>query len=465
MSVLAAYAVPHPPLILPAIGAGREQEIAHTVAAYREVMRAAAELRPDTVVVISPHAVVYEDYFHISPGEHAEGNFAAFGHPAISVGVDYDEDFVRALAATAMDHDIPAGTLGERAPALDHGTMIPLAFLSDYLGDAPVKVVRIGVSGLSAYLHARLGQCIAAVAERLGRRTLCIASGDLSHRLSPAAPNGFAEEGPEFDRLCTAFMGTGDFFSLLQIPGSFAEAAGHCGLNGLWVLAGVLDGSAIESRLCSYEGPFGVGYAVASFTVTGTDESRDYTAQLVRAEDAAMEKLRASEDMYIRLARVSVEHFVRTHSYAALPPDMPEELTEGRAGVFVSIKKYGKLRGCIGTFLPAQQSLAEEILYNAVSAAAHDSRFEPIAVEELDRLVYSVDVLSTPEPITSAAELDPHVYGVIVKSVADRRRGLLLPDLAGIDTAEQQIAIAREKAHIMPKEPISLARFTVVRHH
>ena len=158
MSVLAAYAVPHPPLILPAIGAGREQEIAHTVAAYREVMRAAAELRPDTVVVISPHAAVYEDYFHISPGEHAEGNFAAFGHPAISVGVDYDEDFVRALAATAMDHDIPAGTLGERAAALDHATMIPLAFLSDYLGNAPVKVVRIGVSGLSAYLHARLGQ-------------------------------------------------------------------------------------------------------------------------------------------------------------------------------------------------------------------------------------------------------------------------------------------------------------------
>ena len=88
MSVLAAYAVPHPPLILPAIGAGREQEIAHTIDAYREVMRAAAELRPDTVVVISPHAVVYEDYFHISPGERAEGNFAAFGHPAISVGVD-----------------------------------------------------------------------------------------------------------------------------------------------------------------------------------------------------------------------------------------------------------------------------------------------------------------------------------------------------------------------------------------
>ena len=202
MSVLAAYAVPHPPLILPVIGAGREQEIAHTIDAYREVMRAAAELRPDTVVVISPHAVVYEDYFHISPGERAEGNFAAFGHPAISVGVDYDEDFVRMLAATAMDHDIPAGTLGERAAALDHGTMIPLAFLSDYLGDAPVKVVRIGISGLPAYLHARLGQCIAAVSERLGRRTVCIASGDLSHRLSPA----HRMVSPRRGRSLTAFV-------------------------------------------------------------------------------------------------------------------------------------------------------------------------------------------------------------------------------------------------------------------
>ena len=465
MSILAAYSVPHPPLIIPAIGAGREREIAATVQAYHDVMCAAAELRPDTVVIVSPHATVYDDFFHISPGTGAEGNFAAFGHSEVSVGIAYDEEFVRVLSAFAGEKELPAGTLGEKHPSLDHGTMIPLFFLSEYLGDAPTKFVRIGIAGLPAHTHALLGQLIAATAERLGRRTLCIASGDLSHRLMEGGVNGFAPEGEEFDELCTAFMKTGDFLSLLQIPGSFAEAAGHCGLNGLWVLAGVLDCAAMDADLHSYEAPFGVGYAVASFTVTGRNEANDFAAQLVRAEDAAMEKLRASEDMYVRLARASVEHFVRTHTYAALPPDMPEELTEGRAGVFVSIKKYGKLRGCIGTFLPAQQSLAEEILYNAVSAAAHDSRFEPIAPEELDRLVYSVDVLSTPEPITSAEELDPHVYGVIVKSVADRRRGLLLPDLAGIDTAEQQIAIAREKAHIMPKEPISLARFTVVRHH
>ena len=464
MSILAAYAVPHPPLIIPTIGQGREGEIAATVRAYHETMRAAAEMRPDTVVIISPHATAYDDFFHISPGAGAEGNFAAFGHPEISIGIEYDEEFVRVLSSTASEKNIPAGTLGEKNPALDHGTMIPLFFLSEYLGDAPTKFVRIGIAGLPAHTHALLGQAIAATAERLERRTICIASGDLSHRLMEGGANGFAPEGAEFDELCTAFMKTGDFLSLLQIPGSFAEAAGHCGLNGLWVLAGALDRAATDAKLHSYEAPFGVGYAVASFTVTGRDAGTDYAARLVRAEDAAIAELRAAEDDYVRLARMSIEHFVRTHSFASLPSDLPQELIEKRAGAFVSIKKYGKLRGCIGTFLPAQKTLAEEIFYNAVSAAAHDGRFEPIEEHELNRLVYSVDVLSMPEPIESAAQLNPKIYGVIVKSLTDNRRGLLLPDLAGIDTAEDQIAIAREKARIQPKEAIALARFTVERH-
>ena len=464
MSILAVYAVPHPPLIIPTIGQGREGEIAATVRAYHETMRAAAEMRPDTIVIISPHATAYDDFFHISPGAGAEGNFAAFGHPEISIGIEYDEEFVRVLSSTASEQNIPAGTLGEKNPALDHGTMIPLFFLSEYLGDAPTKFVRIGIAGLPAHTHALLGQAIAATAERLGRRTICIASGDLSHRLMEGGANGFAPEGAEFDELCTAFMKTGDFLSLLQIPGSFAEAAGHCGLNGLWVLAGALDRAATDAKLHSYEAPFGVGYAVASFTVMGRDAGTDYAARLVRAEDAAIAELRAAEDDYVRLARMSIEHFVRTHSFASLPSDLPQELIEKRAGAFVSIKKYGKLRGCIGTFLPAQKTLAEEIFYNAVSAAAHDGRFEPIEEHELNRLVYSVDVLSMPEPIESAAQLNPKIYGVIVKSLTDNRRGLLLPDLAGIDTAEDQIAIAREKARIQPKEAIALARFTVERH-
>jgi AmmeMemoRadiSam system protein A len=137
-------------------------------------------------------------------------------------------------------------------------------------------------------------------------------------------------------------------------------------------------------------------------------------------------------------------------------------MLEERAGVFVSIKKDGELRGCIGTTTPTRENIAEEILSNSVSAAVRDPRFEPITEGELDSLTYSVDVLAAPEPISSPDELDVKRYGVIVSSGG--RRGLLLPDLAGVDTPEQQIDIARRKGGIGEREPYGLERFEVIRH-
>ena len=133
-----------------------------------------------------------------------------------------------------------------------------------------------------------------------------------------------------------------------------------------------------------------------------------------------------------------------------------------RAGAFVSLHKDGRLRGCIGTILPTASCLGEEIVRNAVSAALDDPRFDPVAPSELPRLIYSVDVLSAPEPIAGPDELDPARYGVIVS--CGNRRGLLLPDLDGVDTVDQQIDIARRKGGIGAGEPYRLERFTVVRH-
>ena len=123
MAIVAAMAVPHPPIILPEIGRGEEEKIAKTTAAYREVMKRAASLEPDTVVITSPHATMYSDYFHISPGEKAEGDFGAFRCPEVRIGAEYDEAFSKALADACAAEDLPAGFLGEREPALDHGTM------------------------------------------------------------------------------------------------------------------------------------------------------------------------------------------------------------------------------------------------------------------------------------------------------------------------------------------------------
>lgn len=460
MSVLAAFAVPHPPILMPEIGRGEEKEIQKTIDAYNTAMRQAAALRPQTVVVTSPHSILYADYFHISPGEQAQGSFAQFGAPQVSVQASYDTEFVAALTKICGRQKIPAGTFGERTSALDHATMIPLRFLQKY--DRDFRVVRIGLSGLSPLTHYRLGQCIAETTKKLNRRVVLIASGDLSHKLTQSGPYGFAPEGPVFDREVTAALSAGDFLRLLSLDPQMCEAAAECGLRSFWIMAGALDRRAVTSELLSYEGPFGIGYGVVSFTVTGGDPARNFGEQYAAAEKERSAARKEKEDPWVRLARYSLETFIKTGQYAKLPQDLPQELRENRAGAFVTLKENGALRGCIGTISPVKDSLAEEILSNAVSAAVDDPRFDPVTARELPQLVYSVDVLDPPEPITSAKELDTRWYGVIVENGG--RRGLLLPNLAGIDTVEKQISIARQKAGISAQEPVRLWRFRVVRH-
>ena len=168
------------------------------------------------------------------------------------------------------------------------------------------------------------------------------------------------------------------------------------------------------------------------------------------------------EHPLVQLARRTIETYVRNGMRIAPPEDLTEEMKK-RAGVFVSLHKQGQLRGCIGTIEPVRADAAEEIISNAISAATRDPRFAPLTPAELDDLDISVDVLTEPEPISSMEELDPKVYGVIVES--GRRRGLLLPDLEGVDTPEQQVSIALRKAWIDPNEDYKMYRFQVIRYH
>lgn len=165
---------------------------------------------------------------------------------------------------------------------------------------------------------------------------------------------------------------------------------------------------------------------------------------------------------YVPLAKHAVEHYVKTGQYANIPDKLSKEMLSQKAGVFVSIKKNRQLRGCIGTIEPVTDCIAAEIIQNAVSACSKDSRFDPIRLDELDELEYSVDVLSPSEKIDSPDKLDVKRYGVIV--TGGYKRGLLLPNLEGVDTVEQQISIALQKAGINSEEPYALERFEVVRY-
>jgi len=162
----------------------------------------------------------------------------------------------------------------------------------------------------------------------------------------------------------------------------------------------------------------------------------------------------------VRLAKRAVESYVR-EGRKPEPRKLIPEMRE-RAGVFVSIHKHGQLRGCIGTFEPRERNVAEEIIVNAISSSTGDPRFPPVTESELDDLEYSVDILTEPEPVTDISQLDHKEYGIIVES--GWRKGLLLPDLEGVDSVGEQIAICRLKAGISLDEPIKLYRFQVRRY-
>ncbi len=162
----------------------------------------------------------------------------------------------------------------------------------------------------------------------------------------------------------------------------------------------------------------------------------------------------------VKLARDTVESYVCDGKMAQAGELIPE--MKEKAGVFVSIHKHGQLRGCIGTFEPVKENVAEEIIANAISSATRDPRFPPVKASELADLEYNVDILSRPEQVKGIEQLDPKRYGVIVESGFNR--GLLLPDLEGVDTVERQIEICRLKAGIPLVGPVTLYRFEVRRY-
>ncbi|MCI9200264.1 MAG: AmmeMemoRadiSam system protein A [Lachnospiraceae bacterium] len=460
MGIAAAFMVPHPPLIVPDVGKGEEKKIMDTIHAYHEIGKRIGELKPDTIVVVSPHQTMYADYFHISPGKGAKGDLGQFRAGNVKMEVSYDTEFVKELCRLADIGRIPAGTLGEREKRLDHGTMVPLYFVGQYWKG--YHLVRIGLSGLPLITHYELGQCIQKASESLGRKTVLIGSGDLSHRLKEDGPYGYREEGPAYDSCIMDIMARGGFGELLEFSEDFCEKAGECGHRSFTIMAGALDRLELEAERLSYEGPFGVGYGICSYIPCGWNPERDFGEKYEQKEKERLLELRGKEDEYVRLARKTIEEYVRNKKKINLPEGLPEEMSGRAAGVFVSLKKDGRLRGCIGTICAVQKSVAEEIIENAISASVRDSRFEPVEPEELDKLVISVDVLGDTEKIESPAQLDVKRYGVIVTK--GYKRGLLLPNLDGVDTVEEQIAIAKRKAGIGEPEQVELERFEVVRH-
>ena len=461
MGIIAGFMVPHPPMIVPDIGRGSEAQVADTAAAYERVADEIASLAPETIIITSPHSIMYADYFHISPGKSASGSFAGFRAPGVRFSEEYDTELVREICRLADAEDFPAGTMGERDKQLDHGTMVPLWFIRNrYKGG---KIVRIGLSGLPLIDHYRLGMIIREAVESTGRRVVFVASGDLSHKLQDYGPYGFVPEGPVYDERIMDVMGRAAFGELLDFDSTFCDKAAECGHRSFVIMGGAFDGTAVRAEKLVHQDVTGVGYGICTFYPECADKSRNFLEKKMAEIEDELKSKREKSDEYVRLARDAVEAYVLRREVLNVPADLPDEMLSTQAGAFVSIHEHGDLRGCIGTIAPTRACVAEEIIGNAISASTRDPRFPAIKPDELPWLDINVDVLGEPEDIESEDELDVKRYGVIVS--CGHRRGLLLPDLDGIDTPRQQVEIAMKKGGIHKFEKYRLQRFEVIRHY
>lgn len=455
------YILPHPAAIIPVIGKEEAVKAAATSRAYEEVAQEIAALQPATIVIISPHAPSFSDHFYFNEYPRLSGDFTQFGQRKLLLGCDNDVAYTRRIYRRAQQEGIAAGPVEERLLKqygfkydLDHGVTVPLAFLKATYGQ--FQLVTVAISGLPPIDHYRLGAIIAAEAAACAGDVVIIASGDLSHKLSKESPYGYHEAGPAFDREVIRCLEENDGLGLLMIDPRRREQAAQCGLDAFYILLGTLEGYDFASRILSYEGPFGIGYLVASLTAGGSSQGSLLT-RYRQAYDERQQAAIAAESPPVALARQTLIRYFETGQLPTPPPNLPPTLTEEHGGVFVSLWHYGQLRGCIGTVRATEPTLAKEIIKNTVDAASKDDRFHPLTASELPVLTITIDVIGPLEEVDQTTDLDPQRYGLIVRS--GRKEALLLPNLAEITTVEEQIAAAREKAGIHPWRRLQYTRF------
>lgn len=456
-SLVFAGIAPHPPIMIPEVGREAIAEVRASIEAMRELTERIIESGAETLVLVSPHAPLAARAFVAYQDEQLYGDFANFRAPDAHVEAPLDKEMLDAISRAAIEERLEVR--GIHGYDLDHGTAVPLYFLqrNGWRG----RVVALGYSFLSNEDHLRFGSCIKRATDDVGRPVAFVASGDLSHRLKPAAPAGYNPQAYLFDQEIVEAIREAAPQRIVSIDQDLRKMAGECGYRSMLVAFGATEKVEHDCEVLSYEAPFGVGYLVAQIV----NEKAMGAEIRTKADESNLEKQETDQHddkELTALARRAVETFVR-EGRVIEKPSSEDSMLEQRAACFVSIKTdAGDLRGCIGTIEPVKETLAEELIANAVSSATRDPRFPPIAPAELSHLRYSVDVLSTPEP-AKFEELDPKVYGVIVEDESGTMRGLLLPDLQGVKTASQQVEIAARKAGIIPGTTLKLFRFRVER--
>lgn len=445
-----AALLPHAPVLIPNVAGRRIAEIADTVRAMREVAANVVRFAPSVVILVSPHSPRFSNAFAIWDAPRVTGSLAGFGHPEDGIDLPVARAAVERVSHLAEQYGLMAKPL--RTTPLDHGAVVPLLFLAEagWIGPTVVMGLPDEANG-----DAILGHVLCQVAEESRERLALIASGDMSHRLTEDAPCGFHPSGSRFDAEFIRLLKAGDCAGLRLLDPRLVESAAEDASDSTLIAFGATGFDTSGHRVLSYQGPFGVGYGVAILhepLPAAAEASKTVSGRTAAVGEPGFEDLP-------RFARLAVA----ANLGCIASPDWPVPRTgplSARRPVFVTLHtRDGQLRGCVGALSPQETDLIRETRHFALSAAFDDRRFPPVSARELDTLHFSVTVLGDLEDVFSPKEqLDPSVFGVSIQT-PDGRRAVLLPQIEGITTVEEQLRIVRRKGGIDPEEAVSIKRF------
>ena len=424
--IVAGALTAHPPILLPEVGGAESQRVQATAHAMQELDAILVAAPATLAIVISPHSPSSMTSLPVRRATRVGGDLARFRAPQVRIEADVDLDLASKLVADGQRAGF-ALTWAEDSE-LDHGVVVPLHMLPRTMKGK--HCVFLGVSGWPLQRFLAFGGWLQQWLQHRG--AILIASGDLSHRLTPDAPYGFRPEGPVFDRLVIDALRGHDWQRIEGVDPDLVEEAGECGLRPLAILLGAARAAGLTSQVLSYEGPFGVGYPVVAFT--GARVALDI------------------QD----LGRRAIETYLRSHQLIEPPEPIPMEW-QAPSAAFVTLRKNGAMRGCVGSTRPTEATAAHELIRYAIASAVRDPRFHPVRLDEVPLLSIRVQLLDPAEPIIDITRIDPKTDGIIVRS--GDRQALLLPGIEEIVTPEQQLRAACQKAGIDRHAALQVERF------
>ncbi len=432
----------HAPIVIPAIAGERSRQCERTTAAMKRVAFRLVDSTPDVLVVVSPHTPRTSRAWGIVIASRLHGDFGHFGRQDVSLELPGAAREAEMLGSALSQRDVAWAPLPDIP--LDHGAMVPLHFLQAAGWSGPTLLLAMpGTRG--DYAEAAMGEAIASAARASSQRWAVLASGDMSHRLIPGAPAGYDARAHHFDEEFVRALRAKNYRHACSPDPQLRELAAEDVVQSVTVACAAGGWDSVGAQVYDYEGPFGVGYCEAILL----DRTQPPKLLLEVARSALRRHLRGDESLGAETRDAAVA------AARALQPPWDQARP-----VFVTLRTSdGQLRGCIGELQPSRRDLVSEVAHFAVAAATSDPRFPPVQLEELDDLKVEISVLDTPQPVASRAQLDPDEFGIVVS--ADGRRGVLLPEIAGVVTVDQQLRIALNKAGIGVDEPYEIERFRV----